>query len=66
MNVKELKDLVNGIPENLDNREVVIPGFGGGYNPLNSLTYSHIKVEESYPTDKKDKKTKLAVVLELG
>ena len=63
MTVKELKQAINNIPESCDNRVVLIDGYGGGYNPLSGFTHQHIKVAENFPTDKEDKKTKLAIVV---
>lgn len=66
--VKKLKEWINSIPEELDSRELVLDGHGiytDGYNPVTFCDYEHIQVADNFPTDKKDKKTKLVVLLRI-
>ena len=66
MTVKELKQYIENVDERLDNREVVLNGFGGGYNPIEHIDVAKTLVKYTSPNEPKEHDNKYVVVLSIG
>ena len=66
MNVRDLKEFVGSIDSKLDNSELVFEGYGGGFNPIHSVTVNKKLVTPTSPKSEEDKSDKYVALLSVG
>lgn len=66
--VQSLKDFVANIPDDLNDKKLILDNFqpyADGYNPVTILEHQSVDVTEAFPEGESDPETEPAVVIRI-